>query len=212
MPSRFVRRVSVCFAVLFVLIWVNGIFAITQLSRTDDESRDALDGGFAATAALGQMSSNLAALRTLDAGHLLHPVTTDHLAFDAERKQLTEQLTKNIRQYESLDSSDEQKRLFMRFLANWYDYARRSQAVFDDLTDKDTTKAIAVFDGTRAVFDEASATLGELIRISVEHGRVIQEDLHGIFLSSLWFLLIAAGVFSLLTIGMVVAVAWHEDT
>ncbi|HXP97859.1 MAG TPA: MCP four helix bundle domain-containing protein [Telmatospirillum sp.] len=210
-PSRFVRRVSVCFAVMFVLVWVNGLFAATQLGRIDDESRDALDGGFATTAVLGQLSSNLAAFRALEASHLVHPKTRDRLALDAERRQLSEQLTKNIRHYESLDSSDEQKRLFMKFLTNWYAYARQSQTVFTFLENQEVAKATKAFDDNRPAFDEASATIGELIRLCIEHGRVIHEDLHASFLSSLWFLLIAATAFSLLIVGMVMAVAWHDE-
>lgn len=209
-PSRFLRRVSVCFALLFVLTWINGVFAIAQLNRFDSESRDALDGGFAATAVLGQLSSSLSAFRALEASQLIQPQSRDRPALETERKRLLDQLTRNIRRYESLDSSDEQKRLFMKFLNNWYAYARQSQAVFDTLSAKETAKATEIFAGNRASFDEASASIGELIRISIEHGRVIHEDLHGIFRSSLWFLLIAAAAVSLLIVGMVMAVAWHE--
>jgi hypothetical protein len=209
-PSRFVRRVSVCFALLFVLTWVNGIFAVAQLGRIDDESRDALEGGFAATAVLGQLSSNLMAFRALEARQLVRPGPNDRLAIEAERKQLLGQVTANIRQYESLDSSDEQKRLFMKFLANWYVYARQSQAALGPPSAKESGTA-AAFADNRTAFDDASATIGELIRLSIEHGRVIHEDLHGIFRSSVWFLLIAAAAVSLLIVGMVMAVASHDE-
>jgi methyl-accepting chemotaxis protein len=209
--SRFVRRVSVSFALLFVLTWVNGIFAVAQLGRIDDGSRDALDGGFAATAVLGQLSSNLSAFRTFEANHLISPRKNDLATLDAERTQFLTQMTKNIRQYESLDSSDEQKRLFMKFLSNWYAYARQSRTVFAFLSARETNEALAAFVDNRASFDEGRSAIDELIRISIEHGRVIHEDLHDIYRSSVWFLLIATAAISLLIACMLIAVAWHDE-
>ncbi|MTJ82789.1 MAG: hypothetical protein F8N37_17515 [Telmatospirillum sp.] len=208
--SRFVRRVTACFALLFVLTWVNGVFAVTQLNRIESEAHDAIEGGLASTAVLGQLSSAIAGYRALEAAQIAQP-SRDPLEREAERRQLQAQVSKLSRRYESLDSSDEQKRLFMKFLAGWYDYDRRSQAVFQALSAGNRPAALAGFQDGRQGFNEASDTIGELITITIQHGRVIEEDLHGIFLSSLSFILTAVSAVSLLIVGIVLAVAWRED-
>ena len=209
--TPFVRRVTVCFALLFVLTGANGVFAIAQLGRIDDGSQDALVQGLTSAAVLGQLAANLQALRAAEATQLLNPPPTDLLTQDAERKQLLARLTKNAREYELLDSSDEQKRLFMKFLVNWYPYARQSQTVFDALADQDTAKAVAAFVNNKIVFDEASASIAELVRINIQQGPVIHEALNSIYKSSLWFILASVSGVGIMILGMALAVAWHEE-
>jgi methyl-accepting chemotaxis protein len=209
--SPFVRRVTVCFALLFVLTGANGVFAIAQLGRIDDGSQDAQIQGLASAAVLGQLSATLQALRAAEAAQLLDREATDLLTQEAERRQLLARLTKNVREYESLDSSDEQKRLFMKFLANWYVYARQSQTVFEAVAHQDKTKASAAFIKNKVIFDEASETIAELFRINIQQGQVIQQTLHGIYKSSLWFILVSVGAVGLMIIGIVLAVAWHDE-
>ncbi|MDR3440903.1 MCP four helix bundle domain-containing protein [Telmatospirillum sp.] len=210
--SRFVRRVTACFALLFVLTWANGIFAIAQLGRIDSESRDAIDGGMASTAVLGQLAASISAYRLLEASQLLEPrARDDRTPRDDDRKSLLVQIEKAARQYESLDSSDEEKRLFMKFLTGWYDYQRHSQSVFATLSAGDSRAAAALFAANRPIFESADATIGELIHITIGRDHVIEEDLHGIFRSSLWFLLAAVAGISLLIVAIVLAVAWHDQ-
>jgi hypothetical protein len=211
--SRFLRRVTVCFALLVVLTWANGFFAIAQLGRFDDESHDAIEGGLASTAVLGQLASSLASFRTLEATALAAaalPGTDRPVPVDRQRDRLREQVERLSRQYESLDSSDEQKRLFMRFLTGWYDYEARSRLVYRALATGQRAAAQSAFAADRDAFDDASAAVAELIRITTVHGHAIEEDLHGIFRSSLWFLLAAAAGISILVVGLVVAFADHE--
>ena len=206
--SRFLRRVTVCFALLLILTWANGFFAIAQLGRFDDESHDAIEGGLASTAVLGQLAGSLASFRTLEATALAATDRPDPV--DRSRDRLREQVERLSRQYESLDSSDEQKRLFMRFLTGWYDYEARSRVVYQALAKGQRAAAQTAFAAERDAFDDASAAVAELIRITIVHGHAIEEDLHGIFRSSLWFLLAAAAGISILIVGLVVAFADHE--
>jgi methyl-accepting chemotaxis protein len=210
--SRFVRRVTACFALLFVLTWANGIFAVAQLARIDSESRDAIEGGMASTAVLGQLTASISAYRLLEAGQLLDPQADGgRMARDGDRTSLLIQIEKTARQYESLDSSDEEKRLFMKFLTDWYDYRRHSEIVFATLSAGDSHAAAALFAADRPIFESADGTIGELIHITIGRDHVIEEDLHGIFRSSLWFLLVAVAGISLLIVAIVLAVAWHEQ-
>lgn len=204
------RRVTVCFAFLFFLTWVNGLFAIAQLQRIDDGSLDAIEGGMASAAVLGQLAADLQAYRTIEATQLVGGAGN---RFDRQdnRRLLMERMTRNIRQYESLDSSDEQKRLFMKYLDGWYDYLGRSQKIFDAVAKGDTARAAALFAADRQVFEETSGSIAELVRINAEHGRVVHQSLHDIFTSSLWVILATVAGVSLLIICMVMATAGRQD-
>jgi hypothetical protein len=210
--SRFVRKTTACYALLFVLTWANGLFAIAQLGRIDGQSHDAIDGGLASTAVLGQLSGALNAYRAEEAREL-GPPGSSRAAEDrnGNRQRLQTNILRLARQYESLDSSDEQKRLFMKFLTAWYTYERQAKLTFDAISDKNSPRAAAAFGENGEVFDEASTALSGLIRITIEHGRFIEDDLHGIYRSSLWCLLAATATISTLIVVVVIASAWHGD-
>lgn len=207
----FLRRVTVCFTILMFIIWMNGVFAIYQLNRVDAESKDIQEQAVGSTAVLGQLAADLSAFRAVEATHILSRGADERIQWEGQMKQLQTRITYNIRQYESLDSTAEEKRLFLRFLAGWYAYDRHSKARIEELAANDIAEATAAFAATEPVYGQASQTLAQLIRINVERGREIYEESDGIYRSSVWFIVIAAGLGSLLVIGMLVAMAWHEE-
>lgn len=209
--TPYLRRIAMAMAVLVAVTWVLGLFAITQLGRVQERSRDTNEQALQSAQVLGQMAIDVATLRILEGRSLLDLSEVEPLQRRAEFRGIESRITTAIRRFESLDSSDEEMRLFMRFLSDWYAYDRLARASIERPPSGGRRGVVPVLVQSKERFDAASATLAQLVRINVEKGRAAQQDSEEIYHSSVILIAAAMAAATLLITAMLLLIVWHES-
>ena len=207
--TPYLRRIAVILAVLVALTWAGGIFAITQLGRVQEKSRDINEQALQSTLVLGQMATDLNAFRIREARLTRGAAGEDRQKGRAELLSLEGQMAANSRRFESLDASNEEMRLFMKFLADWRNYANRARAMAE--TPPPAASASDALLTSKALFENAGVVLAQLIRINVEQGRTALEEAEAIYRSSMSFIIAALVLSTMIITGMLLLIIWHES-
>ena len=207
---RYLRRITVILAVLAGVTWILAIFAVTQFGRVQEKFRDIQEQTLTTTQVLGQITHDLSAYRIAEARVIIGIGSESPLQTRADMVELEGRIRANIRVFQSLDNSDEEMRLFMKFLSDWYSYSRMVKENVAGMTHPGRS-GIALMTATKPLFSSADITLNQLIRINVEEGRTTREDAEQIFRSSITLIFAMAGLATLLILAMLLRIVWHES-
>ena len=215
--TPYLRRITLVLALLLAVIWALGVFAIAQLWRVQDKSRDINEQALQSTVVLGQMQTDLYAYRMREnrPSRRIDDERREQARLEMDR--LEAHMIANSRVYESLDATDEEMRLFTKFLANWRALVSQSRALL-------AAPPPSLPQGTgnppasspesqrmRASFETASIALDQLIRINVEQGTASLAEAERIYRSALAFILGALILTSIMVVAMLMLITWHES-
>lgn len=206
--SRYLRRITVTMAVLVAVTWGLGLFAIGQLGRIYHQSMDIQENILPAMLVLGQIANGLHGMRILEVRLMVAGADDPPEARKADLSVIEGQIIAGIRQFQSLDVSDEEMRLFMNFLGDWYGYQRHVRASLDHPVSQKT--AWDALGQRNSAFVSAIATLGQLNRVVSEDGRLMREDTQQIYQSSQSLILVTLTLATILILGMLLRIVWHE--
>ena len=211
--TPYLRRITLVFALLLAVIWALGLFAVTQLWRVQDKSRDINEQALQSTAVLGQMQADLFAYRLRENRPSRRANEERRDQARSEMGRLESRMIANSRVYESLDATDEEMRLFIKFLANWRILVAQSRALLAAPLSSGSTQPAASPENLqiRASFEVASHALDQLIRINVEQGTASLAEAERIYRSSLTLIIIALILTSIMVTAMLMLITWHES-
>ena len=213
--TPYLRRITLVFALLLAVIWALGAFAIAQLWRVQDKSRDINEQALQSTVVLGQMQTDLYAYRLRENRPSRRVDNERREQARSEMDRLEARMIANSRVYESLDTTDEEMRLFIKFLVNWRALVSQSRTFLaapplPPVTAPSPTPSPEA-QKMRASFEVASHALDQLIRINVEQGTASLAEAERIYRSALVFILAALILTSIIVVAMLMLITWHES-
>ena len=185
----FLQKMTICLAVLAWVALLNGGFAIYQLNQINEQSSDILDQTMTSIAVVGRLSADLESVRTAEANRILLLPKTDKGRWTDAILTRTAKVTAGIRQYESLDSSTEQKRVFVDFLTFWYDYAKRVETV----SDTSAPQATAAYTDNASAYRQACQSLQRLSALSEERGHEVRKETDRAYSVAVWAIVASTG-------------------
>ncbi len=206
----YLRRITVALAVLTGVTWMLALFALTQFGRVQEKFRDIQEQTLTTTQVLGQIAHDLSAFRIAEGRAIIGIGSESPLQIQAELVELEGRIRANVRVFQSLDNSDEEMRLFMKFLADWYSYSRMAtdSVAGARLPGK---SGVALLTATKPLFGDADTTLAQLIRINMEEGRTTREDAEQIYRNSIALIFATVAAATVLILGMLLRIVWHES-
>lgn len=206
--TPYLRRITLILAALVGVTWILGAFAITQLERVQDKSRDINEQALQSTLVLGQMAADLNAFRIQEARLTRGASGDDRVKGLAELGRLEARVEANSRIFESLDNSDDEMRLFMRFLTDWRNYFTKAWTLAQSPPPANSASSALL--ESKPPFEDGRLALGQLIRINVEQGKMAMEEAEQIYRTSMTLIITAMVLTTMIITGMLLLVIRHE--
>jgi two-component system, OmpR family, sensor kinase len=175
-PKSIVFHLVMVFFFFFLLTIILGLFSIWRLSDFNRVSADIRDLWLPNTRFLGDLNNFTSDFRAAEATNLL---STSAANFDASEKEMAE-LDRSIAQaqrgYESLDHSSPETELYAQFRDQWDRYRQiAGRIVTRSPADRKPDAVQAYMTSSRAAYDAASDTLGQLTDFNVSNAREASE-------------------------------------
>lgn len=197
-PRRFalprpVQKLTVSLAVLAWIALLNGAFAIYQINQLNEQSGDILDQTMASIAVAGRLSTDLEGMRAAEASGILLTSAQDRSRWLNRLDDMDARIVAGLRQYESLDSSTEQKRVFVDFLTYWYSYSNSLKDIPNHPA-RSTAEATEAFNQNALAYRRAAQALERLSFLAQEEGRAVRRHTADGFDAAVLAVLISTGL------------------
>lgn len=160
-------KLLIAFLLVLSLSVLLGVFSIVQLAAVNNAAVKISEDTVPSIRVAASMRYNLAQYRTREARHILADSDTEMAELMQNATQSRADVDRNVEKYKPLISSDEERRLFDSFVADYGQYLKISEKVLDLSRQGDKTgakNALAV--DSKPVFERAAATLGQLVALN----------------------------------------------
>ena len=124
-------KIGLGFALVELLMVALGILAIVQLSKVNGSTVDMATNWLPSVKVLGELQYDSASVRRFELNHVLD---TDKKSLDEDQSNLEKSLadvTADVKRYEPLISSDDERRIYEAFSANWAKYLSTQKRVLE---------------------------------------------------------------------------------
>jgi len=202
-PRSIRFQLSAVLFFFFLLIAALGFFSATRLSEFDKVSSDIVDLWLPNTRVLGDLNNFTSDFRAAEGSRLLSTRATDIAALEAEMRELDRSIGEAEASYERIPHGEAESALYARFKTFWSAYRDGVDRVLALAHAGRTDEAIAAYmTSSRAAYDEASDTLGQLTRGNVENAQAASGRTASVYRESMRLIGIAIAI-----AGLVVAAA-----
>ncbi|MBX9869952.1 MAG: MCP four helix bundle domain-containing protein [Burkholderiaceae bacterium] len=169
-------RLITTFVLITALLIVLAGTAFFKMSAMKDVSNDITSNWLPSVEVVNQMNTDTSDLRIKEYKHVLN---TDAAAMGAIEKEMTDILAefeKNHQAYVKLISSDEERKIYEGFKADWLKYLQVHEEVLKLSRTNENDKAKELLEGeSRKLFDGSSQTLLKLITLN--HNGAVQASI-----------------------------------
>jgi len=160
-------KLMLAFGVLGLIMLVNAVVALTQMTTMDRAARDLSDNWLPSVTALAKLETLVVEHRTRELAHLLAVTPDEKVEQDRKMKALRDAIATARKGYEALISSAEERGLYERFSENWDNYVAGSDAVIELSRQNRTVEARALQLGEGfTLYQHARAQLNEDIALN----------------------------------------------
>jgi two-component system, OmpR family, sensor kinase len=205
-PRSIRFHLTAVFLVFFFLVVVLGLFSIWRLSNFNRLSADVAELWLPTTRVLGDLNNFTSDFRAIEGSNLLSSDAYEIAATEHEMAGLDHSIAEAERGFERIRHSATEEDLYGRFKERWNDYRTIVNQMLVLSRTNRKAEALRIYAGTsRAAYNAASDTLGQLTDQAVANAQVASDRLSVAYRQAIWLILLGmviAGV-------MVVAAFLH---
>jgi methyl-accepting chemotaxis protein len=179
----FMNRMSIrtklvaAFSILILMGLGLGLFAVNRISVVNDASTEITVNWLPSVRTLGVLNTMTSDFRIEEGRHVMSTDATSMAEVEKGLAALDERMRGVIRRYEALISSEEERAIFQRFLAEWDAYMMIHKSLLDLSRQNRNEEAATLFrDDSRQTFDAASAILVELIDMNDKSAQAASDE------------------------------------
>jgi two-component system, OmpR family, sensor kinase len=199
-------HLTAVFLLFFLLVVVLGVFSIWRLSNFNRLSADVAEVWLPNTRALGDLNNFTSDFRAIEGSNLLSSDPSEVAATEKQMAALDRSIAEAERSFERIRRDAAENELYGRFKQHWNDYRTFVNQIVALSHANRKTEALAIYAGpSRAAYDAASDTLGQLTDQAVANAQAASDRLGVAYRQAFWLILLGiviAGV-------MVVAALIH---
>ena len=204
-PRSIQFHLSSVFFFLFLLVVVLGLFSIMRLSDFDKVSSDIVDLWLPNTRVLGDLNNYTSDFRAAEGTSLLATNTGEMAASEREMNALDHSIADAQTSYEKIRHDATESALYGRFKAQWSDYRARVDEVLKLAHAGRKAEAVSTYmAASRAAYDEASDTLGQLTDRNVANAQTASSRTGSVYWRSIELIAIAIGLAGAMVAGALV--------
>ena len=191
------------FAFTFIILMttVLGFFSIYQISRTNDVSIEIKENWLPSVEAIGKVQVLIGEFRRFELQHILSKTQEEMTTYEGRIKTNLETLTKTLSSYESLISSDEERKTYNNVKNNWELYLIEHEKVLSlSKQNKNEEAASLARADSKKYFDEIIASLNKDIDLNHQGGSDASNRGDQIYHSARTSIITAISIFSIISI------------
>src|ERR1700722_301124 len=194
-PGSIRFHLSAVFFFFFLLVVVLGLFSIMRLHGFDKVSSDIVDLWLPNTRALGDLNNFTSDFRAAEGSSLLATRPTDITTIEREMVELDTAIAEADARYERIRHDAAETALYARFKTAWGEYRRGVAGVLALAhADRKADATTAYMTTSRAAYDEASDTLGQLNDRHVANAQAASSRTASAYRESVKLIAIAIGM------------------
>ncbi len=200
-PQSIRFYLAAVFLFFFLLILVLGSFSIWRLSNFNLLSTNVAEIWLPTTRALGDLNNYTSDFRAVEGGNLLSSDPSEMAATEMEMGRLDRTIAASEREFEAIRHDAAETALYNRFKARWDDYrsiVNRMLALSRNSRKDDARK---IYGGSsRAAYNAASDTLGQLTDQTVTSAQAASERLAAAYRQAFWLIILAIAIAAILVV------------
>ena len=205
-PHSIRFHLTAVFLLFFLLVVVLGLFSIWRLSNFNRLSADVAELWLPNTRVLGDLNNFTSDFRAIEGSNLLSSDPAETAETERQMAGLDRSIAEAERGFERIRHNAAENDLYSRFKERWNDYRTIVNQMLVLSRTNRKPEALAIYGGTsRAAYDAASDTLGQLTDQAVASAQAASDRLGAAYRQAFWLILLGmviAGV-------MVVAALIH---
>ena len=207
-PQSIRFHLTAVFLVFFLLVVVLGLFSIWRLSNFNALSADVADVWLPNTRVLGDLNNFTSDFRAIEGSYLLSSDPAEIAATEKQIAGLDRAIADAERGFERIRHDAVEEGLYARFKERWNDYRKIVNQMLVLSRANRKAEAQAVYAGTsRAAYDAASDTLGQLTDQAVVNAQAASDRLGAAYRQAFWLILLAMAVAGVMVVAALVHIS-----
>ena len=204
-PQSIRFHLAAVFLLFFALVVVLGSFSIWRLANFNMSSADVAEVWLPTTRALGDLNNYTSDFRAFEGSALLASSPSDAAAAEEQMEALDRTIAAAERSYERIRHDAAEDGLYGRFEGYWTAYrAIVNQMLVLARTDRRDDALRIYGSSSRAAYNAASDTLGQLTDQAVASAQAASDRLAAAYRSAFWLILLAIVIAGVLVVGALV--------
>ena len=207
-PHSIRFHLAAVFLLFFTLVGVLGSFSIWRLSNFDLLSADVAEIWLPTTRALGDLNNYTSDFRAVEGGNLLSADPAEAAATEKQMAELDRTIAASEREFEAIRHDVAENDLYNRFKARWTDYRGIVNQMLALSRNNRKDEARQIYgSSSRAAYDAASDTLGQLTDQAVVSAQAASDRLGAAYRQAFWLILLAIGIAGILVVGALIHIS-----
>src|SRR5438874_2649494 len=201
-PCSIRAQLASVFLFFFLLVVILGSFSISRLSHFNRLSADIAELWLPNTRVLGDLNNFTSDFRAIEGSNLLSSDASEIAATEKEMEQLDRSIAHAERAYEQLRHDAAENMLYAQFRERWNDYRKTVNQMLALSRTNRTAEAIAIYrSSSRAAYNAASDTLGQLTDRAVANAQEASERLAAAYRQAFWLIGLAIAIAGIIVAG-----------
>jgi two-component system, OmpR family, sensor kinase len=207
-PHSIRFHLTAVFLLFFLLVVVLGMFSIWRLSNFNRLSADVAEVWLPNTRALGDLNNFTSDFRAFEGNSLLSSDPADVAATERQMAALDRSIAEAERSFERIRRDAAENELYGRFKQHWNDYRTDVNQIVALWHANRKTEALAIYAGaSRAAYDAASDTLGQLTDRAVANAQTASDRLGVAYRQAFWLILLGMVIAGIMVVAALVHVS-----
>jgi signal transduction histidine kinase len=207
-PHSIRFHLTAVFLMFFLLVVVLGMFSIWRLSNFNRLSADVAEVWLPNTRALGDLNNFTSDFRAIEGSNLLSSEAADIAATERQMADLDRAIADAERGFERIRRDAGGNALYATFKQRWNDYRAVVNQIVALSHANRKSEALAIYAGaSRAAYDAASDTLGQLTDQAVAKAQAASDRLGVAYRQAFWLILLGIVIAGVMVVAALVHIS-----
>ena len=207
-PHSIRFHLTAVFLTFFLLVVVLGMFSIWRLSNFNRLSADVAEVWLPNTRALGDLNNFTSDFRAIEGSNLLSSEAADIAATERQMTDLDRAIADAERSFERIRRDAAGNALYATFKQRWNDYRAVVNQIVALSHANRRSEALAIYAGaSRAAYDAASDTLGQLTDQAVAKAQAASDRLGVAYRQAFWLILLGIVIAGVMVVAALVHIS-----
>jgi signal transduction histidine kinase len=200
-PQSIRSHLAAVFLLFFALVVILGAFSIWRLSNFDALSADVAEVWLPTTRALGDLNNYTSDFRAFEGSELLSSDPAEAAATEQQMAVLDRTIADSEREFERIRHDVAEDRLYAQFTTHWNAYRAIVNQMLVLARGDRKAEALQIYgSSSRAAYNAASDTLGQLTDQAVASAQTASDRLAVAYRHAFWLILLAIVIAAVLVV------------
>jgi two-component system, OmpR family, sensor kinase len=212
-PQSIRSHLAAVFLLFFALVAVLGMFSIWRLSNFNMLSADVAQVWLPTTRAVGDLNNYTSDFRAIEGSNLLSANPAEAAATEKGMADLDRSIAASEREFEAISHDGGVETLYRRFTARWNSYRAIVNQMLELSRTGQRSAALAIYNGpSRAAYNAASDTLGQLTDRAVADAKAASDRLGVAYRQAIWLIVLVMLIAGIMVVAALIHISRSIST